>query len=859
MNVSDPIEPAALQAVADCLLTHDWIDRVDLAGEGGVTLAVAPEAMAVRRRLGTAASLGGLVAEHLDQWAEVYDSAYAAGPPADPELDIAGWRASDTGQPLPREWMAEWADRSAELVLRTGARRVLEVGCGTGILLRRLHGRISGYVGLDVAEGVVRRIDSLGLPGVRVLQAAAHELGGQQVAEALSSLGAAPDCIVLNSVTQCFPSVGYLSAVLHDAVGLVSPGGTVVVGDVRHAGLLQAFALWATGAGAIGSPAGVDLVAERVAAETELLFDPATLAIIAACAPRPVAVTALAKTLTADSELSRYRFDAVLQVDPEDAPGAEVVTWAEVAGTTDHGGGDPNGVALSVRAFLDGCFSPLRVRGVPNRLLADTPGGSTGAALQEALFGLDAAVLVDTDDPTCLAVACPALAGRCGVEDFLEPANAHEPLASFARSRVVEAARRVVRASRLTVPVALSANVPSAIGDGRLRVTSQAAAADAVGRDRLAVDGATIRAGQLGRVPLAAQQLDEIALQALAAHLAETGALGADVARGAEEVAAILGTAERHVWIVRRWLRVLAAEGRATVDDADRYRLLPAGRRADLDPAAALLDRACRRLGYPPEMAAFFRTAFAHMADLLADRVMAQSLLFPEGDLLVALSKDQNNLSNRYLHAAAGAVVAQAAATRRAPLRIVEVDAGGGGGTAAVVSALGDAPFDYLFSDVSAFFTAAATERFSGVAGVRYELLDINRDLVDQGAPASGADVVLAGNVLHCATGMGASLRHLRRLLAPGGVLVVVEAVREHYIVLATMQFLLSPRGGGSPPGVGDRRAGSDCVFLSGTELRAELAGAGLRPLYELPTADSPLAAPAQRLVVACRLADPHA
>ena len=80
------------------------------------------------------------------------------------------------------------------------------------------------------------------------VRAAAHESGAPQVRDALERIGCPdgrPDCVVLNSVTQCFPGLDYLEAVVHDALALVAPGGTVVVGDVRDARLLDDFARWA--------------------------------------------------------------------------------------------------------------------------------------------------------------------------------------------------------------------------------------------------------------------------------------------------------------------------------------------------------------------------------------------------------------------------------------------------------------------------------------------------------------------------------------------------------------------------------------------------------------------------------------
>ena len=65
----------------------------------------------------------------------------------------------------------------------------------------------------------------------------------------------------------------------------------------------------------------------------------------------------------------------------------------------------------------------------------------------------------------------------------------------------------------------------------------------------------------------------------------------------------------------------------------------------------------------------------------------------------------------------------------------------------------------------------------SGESGaeVRYRTLDIERDPEEQGFGAHGYDVVLAANVLHATRDLGESLVHCRKLLAPSGLLVLLE------------------------------------------------------------------------------------
>ncbi|MFB4270806.1 methyltransferase [Nonomuraea sp. GTA35] len=820
------------------LLAHPWIARVDPAGTGGLAVTADPAALAVRYEPGRPPVLGDLVAEHLEHWGEVYDWTYSSGQGAHrPDLDLSGWRATGTGRPMPADHMAEWADRTAELVLRHQPSRLLELGCGTGMLLHRLHPHLKGYVGTDIAGHVVTRLNGLGLDGVTVVRAAAHEINGGAVRAALARLGDRPDCVLLNSVTQCFPSVAYLAAVLRDAVDLVTPGGTVVVGDVRHAGLLDEHSRML-------EPGSAERAAQRAAADTELLFDPATLAAVAASAGRRVTISLFAKTLTADTELTRYRFDAVLHVEPPQGPPAAVHRWDELG---------PGPMAALARQS-----GPVCLTGIPNGLFE--PGAPTGASLRAALEGTGGAVMLDPDDPTRLQVAIPAAAGAMPPDALAGVGRPHEPLGAFARARLVEVARRELRRAELPIPEQLTARIPSGPGHDAAAAAREAADADRAGRLALArmvpaVEGWALEPvpdSALTHLPHAVRRFDEIALRALTRLVAGVAPPGTP--RTAGQIMAALGAAPRHEWIVRRWLEVLATEGLVRRDPGGRIDAVASDDAGEDDAGeddAAGLDRACAELGYPDQMAIFYRTALARLPELLRDEIMAQALLFPDGDLLTSLSKDQNNVSNTYLNAAMGHLVARAAATRTGPLRVVELGGGAGGSTAAALGGLGDAPADYLFTDVSRFFTMAAEDRFGD--RLRYALLDINADLVAQGAVRGGANVVIAANVLHCARHAGRSLRWIGELLAPGGLVVVTEAIREHYLVLATMQFLLSPRQGEPDLGAGDRRGGTGRVFLTGRELPAELAEAGLRPILELPRADSPLASPAQHLFVATR------
>jgi acyl transferase domain-containing protein/NADPH:quinone reductase-like Zn-dependent oxidoreductase len=111
-------------------------------------------------------------------------------------------------------------------------------------------------------------------------------------------------------------------------------------------------------------------------------------------------------------------------------------------------------------------------------------------------------------------------------------------------------------------------------------------------------------------------------------------------------------------------------------------------------------------------------------------------------------------------------------------LRVLEVGAGTGGTTGAVLSRLPAGRFEYLFTDVSPLFLSQAEGRFGDREGFACRLLDLELDPGAQGFEDGSFDLVVAANVLHATADLRRSLRHVRRLLAPGGVLLLIEGTR---------------------------------------------------------------------------------
>jgi amino acid adenylation domain-containing protein len=131
-----------------------------------------------------------------------------------------------------------------------------------------------------------------------------------------------------------------------------------------------------------------------------------------------------------------------------------------------------------------------------------------------------------------------------------------------------------------------------------------------------------------------------------------------------------------------------------------------------------------------------------------------------------------NDLLRRCLEA----IVAQWPVDR--PLRVLEVGAGTGGTTAHLLSLFSPHKSEFVFTDVSPLFLAQAREKFKGFTHIQYRLLDVESAPSAQGFAEHQFDLVLAANVLHATSDLRRSLRYIRGLLAPAGLLVLVEGTR---------------------------------------------------------------------------------
>ncbi|NEO36999.1 MAG: SDR family NAD(P)-dependent oxidoreductase [Moorea sp. SIOASIH] len=152
-------------------------------------------------------------------------------------------------------------------------------------------------------------------------------------------------------------------------------------------------------------------------------------------------------------------------------------------------------------------------------------------------------------------------------------------------------------------------------------------------------------------------------------------------------------------------------------------------------------------------------------------------VVFPEGDLTTATQFYQDSPAAKVMNSLVEKAIATA--LEKLPpqrgVRLLELGAGTGGTTSYILPHLPPDQSEYVFTDIGTLFTVKAQEKFRDYPNVTYQTLDIEQDPTAQGFIAHQYDIIIAANVLHATTSLEQTLSHVRQLLAPGGILVLLE------------------------------------------------------------------------------------
>ncbi len=307
-----------------------------------------------------------------------------------------------------------------------------------------------------------------------------------------------------------------------------------------------------------------------------------------------------------------------------------------------------------------------------------------------------------------------------------------------------------------------------------------------------------------------------------------------------------LGVVPQHHQLLQHLLQILTAEQilTATLGQWQVRQPLPA---ADpdiylqsLQPYAALIQG---------ELTLVQRCG-ENLCAVLRGAVEPTQVVFPTADIDSATQLYQDSPAAQIYNTLVQQVVkiAIADAPPQRGIRILEIGAGTGGTTSYLLPELQASQTRYCFTDIGQLFLSKAQNQFENYKFVDYKTLDIEQEPTAQGFDAHEYDVVIAANVLHATQDINQTLQHVKQLLAPGGLLVLLEGTdRQRWIDLIF----------GLLPGwwrFQDRELRPDYPLLNVCQWQQVLQTNGLSPVAVLPP---PATGAKQSVIIAQNIEQP--
>ena len=252
-----------------------------------------------------------------------------------------------------------------------------------------------------------------------------------------------------------------------------------------------------------------------------------------------------------------------------------------------------------------------------------------------------------------------------------------------------------------------------------------------------------------------------------------------------EEMESKIGVADKYKRFFRRWLKIFENEN-FIKEEQDGFCRTSKSWKVDVAAEWDYLWGVEKQLNYGEGFVRYLEKCSKSLTQLFRNEIAPLELLFPHGEMTTAVDTYQKTLSSKILNHMAECAVLEAYSEKKGKVfRILEVGAGVGGTSDGIIERLSEQNVEYYYTDVSTYFLNKAKERYRGKNWIKYKIFDINKG----GMEENKFDLIICANVLHNAKNGISVLQQLRGLINEEGLLVILDAIKEPYYLLTSIEF----------------------------------------------------------------------
>lgn len=177
-----------------------------------------------------AGRLPELYAQWNKNWGKVWEKTYSNDTPIETE-NIDGWSSSIRKLPYTEKELNDLMSETARQILLLRPKNVLEIGCGSGMILHRIINNIEHYTGIDISQTAIDRLEHEILASKLSHKVKLCHLDAMQSEKIMHS---GIDLVIINSVIQYFPSIEVLEEIITKIYQHCHKNVSIFLGDIPN-------------------------------------------------------------------------------------------------------------------------------------------------------------------------------------------------------------------------------------------------------------------------------------------------------------------------------------------------------------------------------------------------------------------------------------------------------------------------------------------------------------------------------------------------------------------------------------------------------------------------------------------------
>lgn len=260
-----------------------------------------------------------------------------------------------------------------------------------------------------------------------------------------------------------------------------------------------------------------------------------------------------------------------------------------------------------------------------------------------------------------------------------------------------------------------------------------------------------------------------------------------------EEILALIEMSPKYKKVIKRWLKALC--DKKYIDMVEGKYIYSNDRitKNDMDNHWKNVSRISNNRICPKMVVDYFENNANNLPQFLNEEINPTFLLFPRGRMDYADALYSETIIAKYLNGKIAKKVIEIMDNEKDNINILEVGAGTGATSKVVIEEISrrNNNYSYQFTDISNYFISNAKKYFESYPSIDYQVIDIDKDLAEQGIINDSKNIIIANGVLNNVRNMDYTLNNLYKTLRKGGFLLIIEPTKEFVEMLISQVFMM--------------------------------------------------------------------